>query len=151
MAFPQNTIPENQDTWEITLKKILLALDNQGSGGGSVTIAGPLGPKAQSAAVATTPSIVGPASLDKSVTATVSTIYNANANGAIVSVSNNGLTPVWIDFGGVAPVADTATPTGIGRGIMLAPGGLWESPVPITTAVQAIAQSGQTCSVRVTA
>lgn len=124
-----------------------------GAGGATdVIVTGPLGPQTAAASVATVPAFRSPASSDVSVAATAggTQIVAANATGQLVSISNNGLTPIWIDYGGTNPVADGATASGIGRGIMLASGGLWESPTPITTAVKGIAQSGQTCSVRAT-
>jgi hypothetical protein len=111
-----------------------------------------LGAAPAAASLPVVPAIRTPVSSDVSVPATSggTTLAAAASGGQFVTVSNNGLTPIWLDYGGTAPVADTAIATGIGRGIMLASGGLWESPTPITTAVKGIAQSGQTCSARVT-
>lgn len=123
-----------------------------GGGGGNVAVTSPLGSQAAATAVSTVAAIRTPVSSDVSVAATSggTQICAANASGYLASISNNGLTPIWIDYGSSNPVADGSTASGIGRGIMIASGGLWESPGPITTAVKGIAQSGQTCSVRAT-
>ena len=129
-----------------------LVVDTSGGGTQSVAIGGPLGARAQSAAVATTPAIVGPTSEDVSIPSTEggTQISPANANGRIVSIVNNGAFPLWIDYGGAAPVAETSPGDGTGRGIYVAPYGLWESPTPITTAVMGITTPGNTVSVRKT-
>lgn len=148
---------QDQTPIQRTLAYILGALQalvalGGGGGGGGGAITAPLGAQAKTASVATVAAFRSPASSDVSVAATAggTQIVAANATGQLVSISNNGLTPIWIDYGGMNPVADTSTATGIGRGIMLASGGLWESPSPITTAVKGIAQAAQTCSVRAT-
>jgi hypothetical protein len=125
-----------------------------GSGGGTqnIVIGGPLGARAQAAALATTPAIVAPASEDVSIPSTEggTQISPANANGRTLSIVNNGAFPLWIDYGGTAPIAETTPGDGTGRGIYIAPYGYWESPSTITTAVKGITTSGNTVSVRKT-
>lgn len=91
------------------------------------------------------PSVNTPTTSQVSVTNSSTTLASALAGGQIVSISNNGLTTIWVRPDGSAPVADTATfpaRNGDGLGIEVTPGSTWETPRPVTTAIKGIVQTG---------
>lgn len=80
-----------------------------------------------------------PVSAAVNVTDTLTTLAAATTTPRFVRVVNNSAaTTILIDDG-----ADPHFTTPSDRGIPLGPGDVWESPVPITTAVKGIAATGQ--------
>lgn len=91
------------------------------------------------------PSVQTPTTSQVSVTSASTTLSAAVAAGQIVSITNNGVTTIWVREDGSAPVADTGTfpaRNGDGLGIELTPGSTWETPRAVTTAVKGISQTG---------
>lgn len=88
---------------------------------------------------------VTPVDSQVSVTTASTSLAAAAPAGQSVAVFNNGLTSFWIALDGTDPVADTGSegaPNGDGKGIRVYPGGFYETPSRITTAVKAITATG---------